>query len=389
MAVQRKGLLTAGAFAGLGFMGMSRTFLGTALPAIRSGLNLSLFQAGSLPAMLQLGFSVAVFIGGPLSDFLSKRRLLMVGLFLVGTSFLLFGFSLLFLVNLGIVVLMGVGGGLIESSSNPLLIRLFPGRESTVMNLHHFFFATGSLVGPVVMGTLLAREIPWRWGYLGFGCLVIMILVLLAFSGKITTEKGQRFSLKAISHILRHRALGVLLFFIFFSSGVQNGIAYWMVTFLREFRGFSIALASTSLSLFFICLAMGRLSTSYLITRFREIHYMIGLLCLLAPALLLAIVIKGKVAILFFALCGLFYSGIFPTSLGVTGKIFAQNPGTPMGLMATAAGLGATLVPWFMSLVSELTTLGTGFMVFEGFVLLCIALLWFSRKRLTLALYQT
>lgn len=388
MCIHAKGLIAAGAFAGLGIVGMSRTFLGTALPAVRSALNLSLFQVGSLPALLMLGFSVAVFIGGPLSDLLNKKRLLMLGLFLVGVSLALFGFSFRFLVSLSFVVLMGVGGGLIESSSNPLLIRLFPGRETTIMNLHHFFFAAGSLVGPVVMGTVLSRGIPWQWGYVGFGALVIMIPVALAFSGETIGEKGQRLNLSAVGQILRNRAFRVLSFLIFFSSGIQNGIAYWMVTFLKDVKGFSIAIASVSLSLFFICLALGRLSTSYLITRFNEIYYMIGLLCLLAVALWLAIIVEGHLGIVFFSICGLAHSGNLPISLGITGRIFSQNPGTPMGILVTASGLGAAMVPWFMALIADLTTLKTGFMVFELLVLFCIVALGANSKWLALSAEQ-
>jgi FHS family glucose/mannose:H+ symporter-like MFS transporter len=336
--------------------------------------------------MLQLGFSMAVFIGGPLSDLFEKRRLLMFGLALLGVNFVLFGLSSVFLLSLAIVALIGIGGGLIESSSNPLLVRLFPDRESTVMNLHHFFFAVGSLIGPAVMGTLLAHEVSWGWAYFGVGSLVILLLLMVAFSKEISTREGPGINLKSIHQILRHRAFQILCLLVFFSSGVQNGIVYWMVSFLKEVRGLTIAIAGASLSLFFVCLAIGRLSTSYLIARFNEIHYMIGLLCLLAVALFLSVLVSGRLAILFFAVCGLALSALLPISLAITGKIFPQNPGTPMGILATASGLGATVVPWAMSLVSDLTNLQTGFMVLELLVLCDIGLLGLNAPRLALAI---
>ena len=58
-------MITCGAFLSLSFVGMSRTFLGTALPEVRSFMDLSILQAGTLTALLQLGFSTAVFFGGP------------------------------------------------------------------------------------------------------------------------------------------------------------------------------------------------------------------------------------------------------------------------------------------------------------------------------------
>ena len=76
--------ITLGAFLCQGLLGMSRTFLGTALPAIRATFDLNLLQAGTFPALLQLGYSLAVFAGGPLSDTLEKRRMLASGALLIG-----------------------------------------------------------------------------------------------------------------------------------------------------------------------------------------------------------------------------------------------------------------------------------------------------------------
>ena len=59
-----------------------------------------------------------------------------------------------------------------------------------------------------------------------------------------------------------------------------------MVTFLKATRGFPIALASTSLFLFFACLAMGRLFSSYLLTRLHETTYLLSLFSLLFVSLL-------------------------------------------------------------------------------------------------------
>ncbi len=153
-------MVTSGAFTSMSFLGMSRTFLGTALPAIRSSLELTILQAGTLTALLQLGFSAAVFIGGPISDVFKKSTVLMLGCLFMGINLILFGFSEWFWLNLIGIAFIGIGGGLIESSSNPLLIQLFPGKESMVMQLHHFFFALGSLAGPLIMGAVLAKAIP-------------------------------------------------------------------------------------------------------------------------------------------------------------------------------------------------------------------------------------
>jgi len=373
--VERRWLITSGAFICMSFIGMSRTFLGTGLPAIRSTLELNILQAGTLTAVLQFGFSVAVFIGGPISDAFKKRTVLILGCLSMGANLLLFGFSEWFWLNLVGIAFIGIGGGLIESSSNPLMIQLFPGREATVMQLHHFFFAVGSLAGPVIMGAVLMRSLPWQWAYMGFGLFVLMVFLFLLIQKTSTPPKKSGFELKLVGRLVTKKTFLFLFFVTFFISGIQNGICFWMVTFLKETKGFSIPLASSSLFLFFACLALGRLFSSYLLTRFHETTYILSLLSLLFVSLPLSVFAPGKWAIPFFALSGSALSGIFPSILGMTGKIYSEIPGTAMGILATGAGLGSIVLPWLMSLISQLTNLKAGFLSFEVFVVCCAVLM--------------
>lgn len=375
-------MITFGAFICMGFLGMSRTFLGTALPAIRSSLDLSILQAGTLTVLLQLGFSIAVFFGGSLSDAFKKSSILVIGCFLMGVSFIFFAYFNWFWISLIWILLIGMGGGLIESSSNPLLIQLYPGRESTIMNFHHFFFAAGSLIGPLVMGLLLSSSIPWQWGYIGFG-LSVLIIFLFLLSQKVNSVKsGGGFELKVMRKFIGEKMFVFLFFTTFFAIGVQNGVSYWMVTFLKEFRNLSISLASTSLFLFFTCIALGRLSSGYLIPKFKEPVYLLCLFLLLSITLPISVLVPGKWAIPFFGICGLAYSGIFPCLLGMTGKLYSEKTGTALGIIATGAGLGSMAIPWLMSFISQITTLQTGFLSFEIFVVLCLFLLSIHFKNL-------
>jgi FHS family glucose/mannose:H+ symporter-like MFS transporter len=371
----RKWLITSGAFVSMSFIGMSRTFLGTALPAIRVSLDLTFVQAGTLTALLQLGFATSVFIGGPVSDVFKKSSILMLGCLFMGISLLLFGFSEWFWLSLIGIAFIGIGGGLIESSSNPLLTQLFPGRVAMVLQLHHFFFALGSLSGPLIMGAVLARTIPWKWPYIGFGLFVLFIFLFILFQkGTAVAERGG-FKMGQIGRFMTEKTFLALFFVTFFTSGVQNGIAFWMVTFLKETKGFPISLASSTLFLFFACMAVGRLFSSYLLTRFHETTYLLSLFSLVFLSLFFSICAPGKWAIPFFALSGLGMSGAFPSLLGMAGKIYSRTPGAAMGILATGAGLGSIIIPWLMSLIAQLTDLRAGFLSFEVFVAFCLFLM--------------
>ena len=378
-------VITAGAFASMGFLGMSRTFLGTSLPAIRSSLDLSLVQAGTFTVCLQFGFAGAVFAGGLLSDVFKKSVMLLLGCLLTGMNLLLFGLSPWFWVNLIAMVFVGIGGGLIEASSDPLLIQLFPGRESTVMNLHHFFFALGCLAGPPIIGVLLAKSLPWQWGYIGFGLFVLAVFLFLSSQKISSPQSFRRFDFTLVKGMLNQRFFWILFWVTFCTMGVQMGIAYWIVTFLREERGFSISLASASLSLFFVCMAVGRILSIYVTTKCQDVVFLISLFSLLFVSLLITVSVSGLWTILFLMFCGFAQSAVFPCLLALAGKLYPENPGTAMGLIATGAGLGSMSVPWVLALVSQWTSLQTGFLFLNVFVLICLGLMGLGFKGFRMA----
>jgi fucose permease len=374
--------ITLGAFLCQGLLGMSRTFLGTALPAIRATFSLNLLQAGTFPALLQLGYSLAVFAGGPLSDTLEKRRMLATGALVIGLSLFLFGFSGWLWASLVCMALIGVAGGVIESSSNPLLVQLFRGRESSVMNIHHFFFAVGSLSGPLIVGAALAGGITWQAAYRIYGLAALLLSSILFLPGIPPIRSDQPFDRRGMGILLRDPAFLTLFAITFLSVGVQNGIAYWLVTFLKEAKGYSIGIASTSLSLYFVCLATGRLLTSYLITRVKETIYLLTLFSLVLITLAFIIALPGLGALPFIGLCGLAQAGVFPSLLGRAGRLYSNTPGTALGLIATGTGLGSMVIAWLISLVSQLAGLRVGFAFLEIACLLCVALMIDHIRRL-------
>jgi fucose permease len=283
------------------------------------------------------------------------------------------------------MALVGIGGGLTEASSDPLLIQLFPGRESTVMNLHHFFFSLGSFAGPPIIGVLLAKSLPWQWGYIGFGLFVLAVFLFLS-SQKISSPQNlRRFDFILVRRMLSQRFFWILFWVTFCTMGVQNGIAYWIVTFLKEERGFSISLASVSLSLFFVCMALGRLLSMYVTTKLQDVVFLISLFSLLFVALLITVSVSGPWTILFLMFCGFAQSALFPCLLAMAGKLYPENPGTAMGLISTGAGLGSMTVPWLLALVSQLTSLQTGFFFLDVFVLICLGLMGLGFKGFKMA----
>jgi len=126
--IQNRLLNTAANFLAIGCMGMSFGFLGPSLPSLRDFLKIDLESAGLFTAGIQFGYGLMGTVGGILSDRFRAERVLVSGCVFLGGGALLFGLWESYSLNLLLVTFIGIGSGLILSSSHVVLVGLYPQR---------------------------------------------------------------------------------------------------------------------------------------------------------------------------------------------------------------------------------------------------------------------
>jgi MFS family permease len=156
--IQNRAIVTGPTFISLGLMGAFFAFWGTTLPAVRVFLDINIEKAALLTACGQASHAIVCFLGGILSDLMRRARILMAGCFFLGSGVFLLGSLDTYLANVLLVLWMGIGSGLILSSSNALLVGLYPDKKGPIMNFHHGTFGIVSLASPLVMGYLLSQQ---------------------------------------------------------------------------------------------------------------------------------------------------------------------------------------------------------------------------------------
>ncbi len=378
-----KSLITAAAFASIALNGIAYAFVGTSLPAIRTYLGIDLEMAAVLTAAIQAGFTISSLFGGILSDLIRRDKVLMTGCLVLGTAGMLLGGWTDFWVNFCSVLAMGVGSGLIVSSSNVLLVDLYPERRGTILNVHHVFFGLGSLVGPLLMGFLLLRPDRWRTGYLMMGALLIGLFLFFNFTRvPSAAPRNRRLFGSAVGRLLRDRYYGRLLVVSATAIGSQFALMLLSVTFLQTAKGLPVSSAGVVLSFFFVCLVAGRLLCSRLSMNIRNASIILMLLALQFLTLLAAWVGSSPVAVVALILSGLACSGIYPGLLALAGSLFGEISGSALGILSTLGGMGGILVCWLTGVVSHRTVPEMGFMVPTLSSLVALALFGFSYRTL-------
>ena len=234
------------------------------------------------------------------------------------------------------------------------------------MNIHHFFFAVGSLSGPLIVGAALAGGITWQDAYRFYGLAALLLSSILFLPGIPPVRSDRPFDRRGMGILLRDPAFLTLFAITFLSVGVQNGIAYWLVTFLKDAKGYSIGIASTSLSLFFVCLAIGRLLTSYLITRFQETVYLLSLV-LARPhhPRLRHRPSRTRGRSRSSGCAGWRRLASFRHCSGGPAASTPTPRGRPWGSLPPARALGSMVIAWLISLVAQLAGLHAGFAFLE------------------------
>ena len=360
--LKNRSVIAVPTFISLGLMGSFHAFWGTSLPVLRTFLDLNIEKAAVLTAYNQAGQAIACLLGGLLCDLIRRDRILMLGCLLLGSGALILGGMKSYLANIVLIFWMGLGCGLMLSSSNALLVGLFPERKGTILNIHHSVYGAVSLVSPLVMASLLQNQTGWRQGYVGLGWMLIAVCIffLLARVPARRTNERTPFFKDAVRLFTGSNFISLLLIATF-AVGAQISVMFLGVTYLMEAKGLTIFEASAVLSAFFVCLFAGRMICSWLAFHLSGTRIILVLLFLQLTALLVAWQTAGWISATALAISGLGCSGIFPSLLALTGTLFFNRAGTTLGILAAMNWVGGMFIVWIAGLLSHRVSVQFGF----------------------------
>ena len=213
------------------------------LPEIIHDLDLNRSKAGllvSLPLLIAACFGL---LGGVLAIKLGVFRSFTLGWFLMGTL----TFSVLlpqFIPLISLRMLYGVGTGLILTTTGPILIQWFRGRELMIMNALNTATLSLGIASSVSFTAPLSEVIGWDLAISGYGLLGLIGGVPWVILGKpkfYTEDLSTSAPLKIIKDTLTSRSIILLLAA---DAGVlfqYTAFSGWLPTFFTEMRGMNTA----------------------------------------------------------------------------------------------------------------------------------------------------
>jgi fucose permease len=228
------------------------------------------------------------------------------------------------------------------------------------MNWLHAFFGLGVAIGPLIMTTVIASGLAWRWGY---GVVATAQAVLaLAFAG--TAGWWQDRHPGGAADAAGHKAtagsrplpvretlalpavwFGALTFAVYVAIEMSAGL--WAFLLLTEGRRLPAMVAGLCVSGYWASLFVGRVVQGFVAERLGSHRVLVGSLAgVAAGALLVALPAPGWVAVAGLAVIGFGAAPVFPLlTLTTADRVGAAHADRAIGLQVGTAGLGGAAIP--------------------------------------------
>jgi MFS transporter, FHS family, glucose/mannose:H+ symporter len=272
-------------------------------------------------------------------------------------------------------VLLGCGGGGLNTSTNALVSDLYRERRGAMLNMLGIFYGIGALCIPLLAGMIeghfaIAPQLSFC-AVLAGGCALLFMAMRFP-----EASASRSFSWREAVKVARYPGVLLLGFLLFCQSGNEASIAGWTSTYVGEV-GLRAQTATFTLAVYWAALMLGRLLVARLLKSVSKEQLILtsGVGALLGAALLFAsraeaMLMAGVLVV------GLSYAGVFPTALAIAGDAYQKLAGTVFGLLFALALLGGMSFPWAVGHVSQALGVRYGMVVpLLGAAAIC-ALAW-------------
>ncbi len=310
---------------------------------------LELWGLGYIPGALFGGVFLDRY--GPRVAFLTASLILAAGLlaFLLCVAF--FPRSLPFILVLLLIGIAGIGGGLIDSSTNGTMSSVYAKKRGIALNLFSLIYPAGGLLIALVDGGLLATfhnsPLPAFVFTLGFACMALFSLLAIPKGFRIRhgTSSLKR-TLKNVPALLC--VLAPVMAVMTLTSGVYVSLYTWLPNYLHITFGEAAAMGAFLSGAIWIADGLSRLGVAAIISHFGSWKVtMLGIGVGLVGLILLASSRDVIVATAGFALAIAGIGPLYGTSLTIAGERTEQSLGSVTGIMLFSGAVFNLFYVWF------------------------------------------
>jgi fucose permease len=349
--------VTAATISGAFVFGMVLVLLESIQQLLAKRLAMSEGRVEWLLSAMNVTLIPMMFLSGLVIDKWDVKPVLIVGSVMTALAVASLALSQTAVRVLGSVLLLGVGGACLSTSSSMLMLSAFyPQNAAASQNFGNVFFALGALVSPMIAQRLL-EQFQYRRGLI----LISVVCLLPALLAALTNfPEHQAHSADKLAVFARPLLWLAAITFLFYGP-LEGSLGTWAGRYLHDL-GFPVVRAERMLIGFWLAFLGSRLLAAFFeyhaLTRADAQGWFIVLLALAAAVSLgnMAGARKSFSAALGLILVGFFFGPIFPTLVGILFDQFQEARGTAYGAMFALGSFGNLLLPPLIGAHARRTT---------------------------------
>lgn len=331
---------------------------GPILVPLSNQLQVSLTISGLFYVVWSTGYLPGALIGGAMLDLYGPRRVLFWASLIV-----LFGFFSIYvgllvphvapvIALLAVAGLGGVGGGVIDASTNGLISAIYTGRRGMALNLFNLLYPLGGvLVALTNAGLLKLFHNDPRPCFLFTMCFTVVAMIsLLGIPAKYRIgdksfaprRSGMEESLSLVT------ILAPVIIVMMLTSGISSSVRAWTPAYLHVAYAQTPAIAAVLSSITWILAACSRLGAAFLILRIGSWRLvMLGIGITLLGLVTVILSPNAVIATLAIALTSIGLSPIFATCLAIGSERAGRSFGSVAGILLFVSGISTVFSGWF------------------------------------------
>ena len=375
--IYNRNMLTMSSFAAMFFLGVGTAVIGAA----SRNIGLSPNQIGLLLATQNIGFILSVITVGSLADSADKAKLMSMASLIIAVSFFFFYLKESFILNLGIMLIIGIGIGGYEGASDAMLLDIHERRQSLFISVNHFFVTFGELMITIY---LIFLQMDWRKSMVQSAVIVLVLTIFFGFSRVPPRRAGIESFRNRLAFLVKQRPVLVLFLMASCAVGIELALIGIITSLLMDLYGFDQVTSKLGLIAFLAGIAAGRLVLGVLVHKSQLLNYILALFALTSGILSYLLLASPGMTMTYILLivAGTTISVIFPLIITLTGLRYPDMSGTVMGIIKLGIPAGGIAVPFMLSVLVQATSFEAALFLFPAFGIFGFILALFSRKRL-------
>lgn len=356
------------AFAGFIGLGLIAGAFGIAFPYMRSEFTLDVSAAGVALIANTLGYTGMSFISGSITRRLGYSRLFLLSLGLIVLGLVGYAVAPSWLAVILTAAVVGAGAGLFDAAMNAYYAAFHNARS---MNWLHACFGIGTTLSPLIM-TAAVNNATWRAGYLTIGLIILGLLGIyfvlrrewltldLPPASSVSSDGAPRPRRANVLSSLRSPWvwLSMLIFFVY--AGLEAAPGTWAYSLFTERRSVDPEVAGWLVSLYWGSFTVGRIFFGAIITRWKDTIPLVRA-CIIATGIgavmwwLNPTPIIGYVGLV---LLGFGQAPLFPVLVTNTPRYVGKvNANDAIGFQIAGASLGVAVIPSLIGVLASLSSL--------------------------------